>query len=74
MATEALTPEILHGGEVERKRFDPRSAAPFVNKSVTEATRRAYGRAVLEFFQSAGMKRPTEVVPADVVRVITSVG
>jgi hypothetical protein len=26
--------------------------APFINKSVSEQTRRAYGRAVREFFQS----------------------
>ena len=37
------------------------------NKSVSEATRRAYGRAPREFFQSAGMKHPSEVVPADVL-------
>ena len=67
MSTEALTPEIIRGGEVEPRRFDPRSAAPFVNKSVSEATRRAYGRALREFFQSAGMKHPTEVVPNDVL-------
>jgi integrase/recombinase XerD len=67
LSTEALTPEILRGGEVSQKRFDPKSAAPFVNKSVSEATRRAYGRAVREFFQSAGMKHPTEAVPADVL-------
>lgn len=67
MPIEALTPEILRGGEVERRRFDPRSASPFVNKSVSEATRRAYSRAVREFFQSAGMKHPAEVVPQDVL-------
>ena len=67
MSTEALTPEILRGGEVTQRRFDPRSAATFVNKSVSEATRRAYGRALREFFQSAGMKHPSEVVPADVL-------
>jgi integrase len=44
------------------RRFDPKSATPFVNKSVSEATRRAYGRALREFFQSAGMKHPSEVV------------
>jgi integrase len=49
------------------RRFDPRSASPFVNKSVSEETRRAYRRAVSEFFQFAGMKHPTEVVPNDVV-------
>ena len=67
LSTEALTPEIISGGESPARRFDPRSAAPFVNKSVSEATRRAYGRALREFFQSAGMKHPVEVVPADVL-------
>ncbi|HEX7316935.1 MAG TPA: tyrosine-type recombinase/integrase [Pyrinomonadaceae bacterium] len=67
MPTEALTPEILRSGELSQKRFDPKSAAPFVNKSVSEATRRAYGRALREFFQFAGMKHPSEVVPDDVV-------
>ncbi len=67
LSTEALTPEILRSGEVEGRRFDPKSAAPFVNKSVSEATRRAYGRAVKEFFQFVGMKHHTEVVPADIV-------
>jgi site-specific recombinase XerD len=62
-----LTPEIIRGGEAPARRFDPRSAAPFVNKSVSEATRRAYGRALREFFQFAGMKHPSEVVPADVL-------
>jgi integrase/recombinase XerD len=67
LSTEALTPEILRSGEVERRKFDPRSATPFVNKSVSESTRRAYGRALREFFQSAGMRHPAEVVPNDVV-------
>ena len=66
LSTEALTPEILRGGEVPVKRYDPKSAAPFVNKSVSEATRRAYGQAVREFFQFVGMRHPTEVVPHDV--------
>ena len=48
--TEALTPEIFRGGEVSGRKFDPKSAAPFVNKSVSEATRRSYGRALREFF------------------------
>jgi site-specific recombinase XerD len=67
LATEALTPEILRGGEALARRFDPKSAAPFINKSVSEATRRAYGQALREFFQSAGMKHPSEVRPDDVV-------
>jgi integrase/recombinase XerD len=49
------------------KRFDPRSAAPFVNKSVSEETRRAYRRAVADFFQFVGGRHPTEVVPNDII-------
>lgn len=67
MATETLTPEILRGGGAPAKRFDPKRASPFVNKSVSEATRRAYSRAVREFFQFAGMKHPAEVVQQDVL-------
>jgi site-specific recombinase XerD len=67
LSTEALTPEILRGGEVEQRRFEPRTAAPFVNKSVSEATRRAYGQTLREFFQFAGMKHPSEVVPQDIL-------
>jgi integrase/recombinase XerD len=67
LSTEAITPEILRGGEVAAKRFDPKSASPFVNKSVSEETRRAYRRAVSEFFHAAGMKHPSEVVPNDIL-------
>jgi integrase/recombinase XerD len=67
LSSEAITPEILRGGKVSQTRFDPKSAASFVNKSVSEQTRRAYGRALREFFQFAGMKHPSEVVPNDVV-------
>jgi integrase/recombinase XerD len=49
------------------ERFDPRTAAPFVNKSVSEETRRAYRRVVADFFQFAGGKHPAEVVPDDVL-------
>jgi integrase/recombinase XerD len=67
LSSEALTPEIFRGGDSPARRFDPRSATPFVNKSVSEETRRAYRRAVTEFFQFAGMKHPAEVAPADVL-------
>ena len=67
MSTEALTPEVIRSGEISLKRFDPKDASPFVNKSVSEATRRAYGRALREFFQFAGMKHPEEVIAQDVI-------
>jgi hypothetical protein len=68
LSTEALTPEILRGGEVAARRFDPRSAAPFVNKSVSEETRRAYGRAVREFFRFGGMQMSKHRDPKTVMR------
>ena len=67
MSNEVLTPEILRGGEVERRRFDPRTAAPFVNKSVSEETRRAYRRTLSEFFQFIAGKHPADVTPSDVM-------
>ncbi len=68
MHNETLQPEILAGREVATRKFDPKSAAPFVNKSVSDATRRAYSRAVADFFQFVRGKHPAEVVPADVQR------
>jgi len=68
LPTEALTPGIRGGGELAERRFDPRSAAPFVYKSTSEETRRAYRRTLLEFFRFVGMKHPADVVPDEVLR------
>jgi integrase/recombinase XerD len=68
MTPEKMLPDLLRREAVAPRRFDPRTAAPFVNKSVSEETRRAYRRAVSDFFQFLGGKHPTEVVPADVLR------
>jgi site-specific recombinase XerD len=68
MTPEQSLPDLLQREAISPKRFDPRSATPFVNKSVSEETRRAYRRAVADFFQFAGGKHPTEVVPNDVIR------
>jgi len=59
---------LLQDQRLAQKRFDPLSATPFINKSVSEETRRAYRRAVADFFQYVGGKHPTEVVPDDVLR------
>ena len=67
MTPEQSLPDLLGREAVAPKRFDPRTAAPFVNKSVSEETRRAYRRAVSDFFQFVGGKHPTEVVPAGVL-------
>lgn len=67
MSIEALTPEVLCSGKTLARRFDSRWAAPSSIRSVSEATRRAYSRAVRKFFQFASMKHLTEVVPQDVL-------
>ena len=67
MTPDQSLPELQQREAVAPRRFDPRSATPFVNKSVSEETRRAYRRAVADFFQFIGGKHPTEVVPADVL-------
>jgi len=67
MSSEALTPQISRGGEVVERRFDPRSAAPFVYKSTSEETRRAYRRTLLEFFRFVGMRHPADVAPSEVL-------
>jgi integrase/recombinase XerD len=59
--------DLMQSDSIAPKRFDPRSATPFVNKSVSEETRRAYRRAVADFFQFISSKHPTEVVPNDVI-------
>jgi integrase/recombinase XerD len=68
MTPEERRPDLLRREVAAPGRFDPRSATPFVNKSVSEETRRAYRRAVSDFFQFLGGKHPTEVVPNDVLR------
>ena len=67
MTPEEIVPDLRGSGAVARRRFDPRTATPFVNKSVSEETRRAYRRAVSDFFQFLGGKHPAEVVPNDVI-------
>jgi integrase/recombinase XerD len=68
MTPDQSLPNLQQKEAIAPKRFDPRSAAPFVNKSVSEETRRAYRKAVADFFQFIGGRHPTEVVPNDVLR------
>ena len=68
MTPEEKLPDLIRREVVAPRRFDPSSATPFVNKSVSEETRRAYRLAVGDFFQFVDGKHPTEVVPNDVLR------
>jgi integrase/recombinase XerD len=67
MTPDQKLPDLPQREAIAPKCFDPRSATPFFNKSVSEETRRAYRRAVADFFQFIGGKHPTEVVPNDVI-------
>src|SRR3954467_1334066 len=61
--------EVPTGGPAPgaRQSFDIKLAQPFIHKSVSEETRRAYRRTVSDFFQFVEGKHPTEVVPSDVL-------
>ena len=53
---------------VPKEPFTLKLAQPFLQKSLSEQTRRAYGRALTDFFHFLGGKHPTEVAPMDVAR------
>ena len=47
-------------------RFDSRSLRPFVERSISEGTRRAYRSVVGEFFRFVRVRHPREITPLDV--------
>src|SRR5437763_6588533 len=53
-------------GGLNFERFDLKTVNPFVQRSVSEETQRAYRRVVLEFFRFLQARHPAEVTPADV--------
>jgi integrase/recombinase XerD len=50
------------------QKFDPRTVAPFYERSVSEETRRAYRRVVREFFRFMNFLPPPQITSADVLR------
>jgi Site-specific recombinase XerD len=55
--------------EIDRVKRDlDRDVKPFVEKSLSRETRRAYGRVIKEFFSFHRFKRPEEISPSDVIR------
>lgn len=45
-----------------------KTSKPFIEKSVSAETRRAYGRVVKEFFRFQKYVEPPEIKPLDVIR------
>ena len=50
-----------------RQKFDPRTVAPFHERSVSEQTRRAYRRVVKEFFSYFKFRHPAEITSAEIL-------
>jgi site-specific recombinase XerD len=66
--TERPTASASQGGEsLQTPRFDPRLAAPFCEKSLSEETRRAYRRVIREFFLFVKGIHPSLVTPGHVL-------
>lgn len=47
--------------------FNPRTASPFVNKSISAETRRLYHRVIREFFAFVGFKHETLITAQDIL-------
>ncbi len=64
---------LVNSGSNERRSdaqiapFNPRTAAPFVNKSISAETRRLYHRVIREFFRFVASKNETHVTQQDVL-------
>ena len=55
------------GEALQPQRLDPRTAAPFCEKSLSEETRRAYRRVIREFFLFVKGAHPSLVTPEHVL-------
>lgn len=64
MPSESL---IVGGGESQPARFKERTAAPFVEKSISPETRRLYRRVIREFFTFVRLKHEYSITPDDVL-------
>jgi site-specific recombinase XerD len=66
MTSAAITPAIIEAEKILK--IDPaRDFRPFVEKSLSAETRRAYGRVVEEFFRFCGYAGPEKITPATVI-------
>lgn len=53
---------------IDAKKELEKTLRPFIEKSISEETRRAYGRVVKEFFRFHKLVEPAEIKPIDVIR------
>jgi len=67
LSDHSLTHTTSASESIQPLRFDPRLAAPFCEKSLSEETRRAYRRVIKEFFAFVKGAHPSEVTPQHVL-------
>jgi integrase/recombinase XerD len=67
MPSESLV-KVSADGQEQLAPFNPRTATPFVNKSISPETRRLYHRVIREFFAFVGYRHESGVGPEDVLR------
>ena len=67
MSDHLPAPAPPAGESLSGPRFDPRLAAPFCEKSLSEETRRAYRRVIKEFFLFVKGIHPAQVTPQHVL-------
>lgn len=65
MPSESL---VKSGREDQLAPFNPRTASPFINKSISAETRRLYHRVIREFFAFVSYKHESSIAPEDVLR------
>ena len=68
MKAELVKVENETDARANAKREFEKSVRPFIEKSLSEETRRAYGRVIKEFFSFHRNIEPTEIKPIDVIR------
>src|SRR4051812_46994737 len=64
---DALTESNLRLHSINASTFDPKSALPFIRKSVSDETRAAYTRTIREFFAFINGIHPSLVTPSHVI-------
>jgi hypothetical protein len=69
MTPDQKLQELQQREAVAPGQFDPRSATHFINKSISEETRRAYRKTVADFFQLLG-----EGIPQKLCQMMCSSG
>jgi site-specific recombinase XerD len=67
-SAQSTSARAMDRGSFASPKFEERLAAPFIQKSLSEETRKSYRRAIRQFFIEVGGLHPTEVTSEQVLR------